>query len=92
MNRTILAAAAVALLGTGSALAEESCTVAESDRQPEQALQQKLEADGWTVRAIEIDDGCYEVYAMNAAGERMEAHFDPQTLALVGDERDSEED
>ena len=38
---------------------------------------------GWKIRRIKEDGGCYEVYAMNEKGERVEAYFHPRTLAPV---------
>ena len=35
------------------------------------------------IRRIKIDGGCYEVYAMNERGERVEAYFHPRTFAPV---------
>jgi hypothetical protein len=38
---------------------------------------------GWQIRRIKIDGGCYEVYALNEKGERVEAYFHPKTLDAV---------
>jgi hypothetical protein len=43
------------------------------------ALAQKLEAQGYTVREIERDDGYYEVEMTDANGLRVEAYLDPRT-------------
>ncbi|HWM28239.1 MAG TPA: PepSY domain-containing protein [Woeseiaceae bacterium] len=32
---------------------------------------------------MKIDGGCYEVYALNESGERVEAYFHPHTLEPV---------
>lgn len=53
-----------------------------SDWQTKEALQQKLEADGWKVRKIKEDGGCYEVYATTPEGQRGEAYFHPETFEL----------
>lgn len=71
-------------LGAGPAAADSSCRVPLADWQPREALQRKLEADGWRVERIRAHDGCYRVRAVNAAGERLEARFDPATLAMLG--------
>ena len=42
-----------------------------------------LKEKGWQVRRIKEDGGCYEVYALNDKGERVEAYFHPRTLAPV---------
>jgi hypothetical protein len=51
--------------------------------QPQAKLEEQLKAKGWQVRKIKIDGGCYEVYALNEKGERVEAYFHPKTLAAV---------
>jgi len=54
-----------------------------SDWQSREALQQKLEADGWKVNRIKTDDGCYEAYAIDEKGQRIEAYFNPKTFKIV---------
>ena len=51
--------------------------------QPQAKLEQQLKDQGWQVRRIKIDGGCYEVYALNEKGERVEAYFHPKTLEAV---------
>ncbi len=51
--------------------------------QPQAKLEQQLKDKGWQVRRIKIDGGCYEVYALNEKGERVEAYFHPKTLESV---------
>ncbi len=51
--------------------------------QPQEKLEKMLIAKGWQIRRIKEDGGCYEVYAMDEKGERVEAYFHPRTLALV---------
>lgn len=46
-------------------------------------LRQQLVEKGWEIRRIKVDGGCYEVYALNEKGERVEAYFHPQTLEPV---------
>jgi DNA-directed RNA polymerase subunit alpha len=46
-------------------------------------IKSMLTAKGWQIRRIKIDGGCYEVYAMNERGERVEAYFHPRTFAPV---------
>lgn len=70
------------LLGT-HASADDLCNVPEADRQPVAALQQQLESKGWEVKNIKIDDGCYEAYAIDETGARVESYFDPQTFEVV---------
>jgi len=51
--------------------------------QPQEKLQKELTDKGWQVRRIKEDGGCYEVYALNDKGERVEAYFHPVTFAPV---------
>ena len=60
----------------------------ESGWQSTEVLETQLTDKGWTVRRVKVDGGCYEVYALDEKGERVEAYFDPVTLEPV--ELDSE--
>tara|TARA_R110002072_G_scaffold241713_2_gene400578 strand:- start:333 stop:611 length:279 start_codon:yes stop_codon:yes gene_type:complete len=86
MKRTLLTTALVlGIMGAGTAFAsdDDSCDVKMVDWQPVEALQQKLEADGWKVNRIKTDDGCYEVYAIDDKGRRIEAYFNPKSFDMV---------
>ncbi|MDI4665498.1 PepSY domain-containing protein [Xanthobacter autotrophicus] len=74
--------AAACLIAT-PAVADRDCNVPLADWQPREALQKKLEAEGWTVLSIRSDDGCYKVRATNAQGARLKAKFDPARLERV---------
>jgi hypothetical protein len=51
--------------------------------QPQAKLEKQLVDQKWQVRRIKVDGGCYEVYAINDKGERVEAYFHPVTFAPV---------
>jgi hypothetical protein len=51
--------------------------------QPQDKLEKQLVDKGWKVRRIKEDGGCYEVYATDDKGERVEAYFHPLTLESV---------
>ena len=51
--------------------------------QPQEKLEKELTDKGWKVRRIKEDGGCYEVYAMDDKGQRVEAYFHPVTFAPV---------
>lgn len=46
-------------------------------------LHQKLQSEGWQVRRMEKTPTCYEVYAKDPQGQRVEAFFDPKTFERV---------
>lgn len=83
MAAAVMAAMTAVGFEATPAVADPVCDAPLADWRPRQALQAKLEADGWTVIAIRVDDGCYKVRATNARGERLEAKFDPASLDLV---------
>ena len=60
----------------------------ESGWQPKEKLETMLVEKGWKVRQIKVDGGCYEVYALNDEGKRIEAYFHPVTLAAVPTKKD----
>lgn len=78
-----LASALAATLASGAAFASDKCSVPKAEWLPQQALQQKLEGEGWQVKKLKVDDGCYEVYGFDAEGKRREVYFDPKTFAVV---------
>jgi hypothetical protein len=83
------AAALAAPFSAGAALASDKCAVPQVEWQPKEALQQKLESDGWKVKKIKVEDGCYEVYGIDKAGQRLEAYFDPKSFSVVKSKSES---
>lgn len=83
IRATVLVTAALAALGSGAAVAGERCDAPVVDWQPTVALQQKLETDGWKVRRIKTEHGCYEAHGVDTAGKSVEATYNPKTLQLV---------
>ncbi len=55
--------------------------------QPSAKLEEQLKGQGWQVRRIKEDGGCYEVYGLDDKGNRVEAYFHPVTLAPVPTKR-----
>lgn len=86
MRNTILASAAVmALVMSAAPVHADSyrCNAPMTEWQPRENLQQKLESEGWKVKRIKTEDGCYEVYAFDKDGKRTEAYFDPKSLQML---------
>jgi len=44
-------------------------------------LTEQLETEGWSVRRMKEDGGCWEVYGTNPEGLRVEGYFHPVTGA-----------
>lgn len=91
MKAIILASTAILAAGFSPAFAAGKCDVPAADWQPREALQSKLEKQGWQVRRIKSEQGCYEAYAIDASGKRVEAMFNPKTLAPMGGDTDGDE-
>ncbi|GGC90868.1 PepSY domain-containing protein [Halopseudomonas salina] len=75
-----------------SVLADDDCDDPVASWQPRENLRQKLEAEGWTVYRIKVDDGCYEVKGLAPEGYRAEASFAPASLLLMELEREDDDD
>lgn len=93
MKRYILrpvALTAVLLCG-GVAQADTRCSVPMTDWQPRDAVARLAEQNGWTVRRIKIDDGCYEVVGTDAKGRRLEVKVHPATLAVIAHEQEDDD-
>lgn len=86
MKRIVLAGLAAGMFAAIPAHATGLATCDSGPRETWQAqekLEQMLKERGWQIRRVKIDGGCYEVYAFNEKGERVEAYFHPKTLAPV---------
>jgi len=87
MKFTVIAAlSAAALFGVATSHATGLATCDSGPRetwQPQERLEKMLSERGWKIRRIKEDGGCYEVYAFDGKGDRVEAYFHPTTLDLV---------
>lgn len=83
MKQIMTALAALAILPAGMALADDDCHVPPAEWQPLEAVLQLAGENGWTLREIEVDDGCYEVQGETREGRRLEAKLDPKTLEVI---------
>jgi hypothetical protein len=89
MNKLIAIAAAAAVLGTASLAYAGSlgraCTDASHDKWLSiEALQGKVEAQGYAVRKGKLKQACGEFYAIDKAGNRVELFVDPTNGNIVG--------
>lgn len=83
--RSLLAAAALAVTGSAFAHGDFKCDVSKAEWQPQMDLQKKLTGEGWKVRRVKIDNGCYEVYGFDDKGARAEVYFNPKTFEKIGE-------
>lgn len=83
--RVLLGLALMASLSVAASrvLADQDCNDPIASWQPREVLRSMLEARGWMVRRIRVDDGCYEVRALDEQGRRVEATYSPASLNLI---------
>jgi hypothetical protein len=62
--------------------------VPENQRLSIAQISEKFTAQGYTVRKVELDDGVYEVYAIDKNGMHLEAKVDPATGQIISDRYD----
>ena len=83
MKHLLLTATTLALaLGASNAYAGNDCHDPVANWQPQENLRQLVEAQGWQVKRIKVDDGCYEVKGLDKTGNKIEAEFSPASLAI----------
>jgi hypothetical protein len=77
---------ALALLFSGPAVADATCSTAPAAKfKPKAALEAQLTAEGLTVRRIKLEGGCYEVYAVDQANKKVNTAYNAETLEKVAD-------
>jgi hypothetical protein len=91
MRKTLTILAFLAALPAGAALADDDCFVPMADWQPRAAVAQFAITQGWAVRRIKIDDGCYEIDGRDAQGRAIEVKLHPGTLEIVEFEFEDDE-
>lgn len=88
---TVLAASLGLTMSAALVRADDDCTDPIASWQPREQLKQKLEAQGWTVYRIRVDDGCYKVRGVDEQGKQVEATYSPASLQLKELELEDEE-
>jgi len=89
MTKIILATLLLTTTSLGLARADENqnCTQAPKDKWlSEESIKERAKAIGLDVRRVKVEGSCYEVYAVDAKGNKVEALFNPETGAAVGNE------
>lgn len=89
MSKITVVAVAAAILGTAAAAQAGSlgrpCTAApESQWLSINALQAKVEAQGYKVQKAKLKKACGEMYSTDKSGKRVELFVDPTSGKIVG--------
>ncbi len=94
--KRLVAIAALAAIVAGPAFAATTTTAAPatpavtcatgpaSSFKPKATLEAQLKALGMTVRQIKVEKGCYEVYAVDKDGKKVNNAYNAETLEQVG--------
>lgn len=92
-NPLILAGMMIALSAATPIFADDDdCYVPMSQWQSRDAAQIWAKSQGWDVRRIKIDDGCYEIEGYDQSGREIEVKIDPATFAVVEFEYEDDDD
>ena len=80
----LVAAALASTAQVASATGLATCDSGSPDTwQSQDKLAATLKEKGWQIRNIKVDGGCYEVYAIDEKGEKIEAYFHPVTFERI---------
>ncbi|WP_426054072.1 PepSY domain-containing protein [Janthinobacterium sp. PSPC2-1] len=71
-----------ALVFSNAVHADVHCMDPIADWKPREQLQREAEQRGWTVQRIKIDDGCYELRAIDRNGNKVKAKYSPASLRM----------
>lgn len=69
---------------------DDDCDVPMSQWQPRDVVAKMAAQHGWTVRRIKIDEGCYEIYALDENGVQIEIRVNPATLEILEIEQEGD--
>ena len=92
MKKTLAILTFLVVLPAGAALADDDCFVPMSDWQPREEVARLAAENGWTVRRIKIDDGCYQIDGSDAEGRPIEVTVHPETLQVIEFEHEDDDD
>jgi hypothetical protein len=75
----------VLLVMVGMSVASPVCNVAKESWMSEPNFKQVLKRQGYLVKTVRINNGCYEMYGLDPLGRRIQKNFDPATAKPVSD-------
>lgn len=84
MFRSTAIAALLILVAAPAMAADAACSTSDASKfQPQATLEAQLKTAGLTVREIKVEKGCYEVYAVDKDGKKVNAAYNAETLEPV---------
>jgi hypothetical protein len=79
----LIATLAVFAASVAQAHGDVKCDTPKAEWRGQMELQSKLVNEGWKVRKVKVENGCYEVYGFDPKGQKAEVFFDPKTFEPV---------
>lgn len=80
------------LLLSASAMASDDASRCSGTQSPDaksvEQVKAHFQAQGWEIRRVKSDDGCFEIYGLDDKGVRREIYVDPTSLEIVSHDRD----
>ncbi len=94
MKKPLLLMSALAVVSVGTLVwaDDDDCFVPMSKWQTREAVRSMAAEQGWSVRRVKIDDGCYEIKGHDQSGREIEVKINPETLAIVDFEYEDDDD
>ncbi len=84
MLRTFTSIAFAALMTGAAFAAGASCSTSPAAQfKPKSDLEAVLKADGLTMKKLKIEKGCYEVYATDKDGKKVNVAYNAESLEKV---------
>jgi hypothetical protein len=84
MIRVLAIAGLAVLVASPSFAASSVCSSAPASKfQPKTKLESMLKGAGMRVKLIKTEKGCYEVYAVDKAGKKVNVAYNAETLKKV---------
>ncbi|MEP7172820.1 MAG: PepSY domain-containing protein [Aestuariivirga sp.] len=84
MYRAFTSVALVVLMTSSAFAAGASCTTSSAAQfKPKSELEAVLKADGLTMKKLKVEKGCYEVYATDKDGKKVNVAYNAETLEKV---------
>ena len=84
MYRAFTSIVFAALMTESAFAASAICSTAPAAQfKPQATLEAQLKTAGLTVRKIKVEKGCYEVYAVDKAGKKVNIAYNAETLEKV---------
>lgn len=84
MIRAISAATLLIFAASPVFAAGATCSTAPASKfQPKATLEAQLKKEGMSIKQIKTESGCYEVYAIDSTGKKVNVAFNAETLQPV---------